>query len=274
MRLFDSKELTKDKIKSYNFYFIIYKIKNHILTITLNRTDKKNALHPQMINEIALIMEYAKISKYIRVVVIQANGDVFCSGLDLNAIKGKIDIHNSTVPKPKEKVLIGEIFSKCYKPIISKITGDVYAGGHLIVANSTYAVALENINFVLPEVKRGLFPMQVMASLLRVMTPRNVIDWCIRGFNITSKKAKKWGLISVIANTNNIDDIIDKWIQEVVSNSPKAINLGMEAFDSITNKSNDHEFLYEMLQKTIKSKDAEEGLRAFREKRKPKWLND
>jgi enoyl-CoA hydratase/carnithine racemase len=48
----------------------------------------------------------------------------------------------------------------------------------------------------------------------------------------------------------------------------------MEAFDSITNKSNDHQFLYEMLQKTMKSKDAEEGLKAFREKRKPKWLND
>ncbi len=274
MRLFDSKELTKDKIKSYNFHFIIYKIKNHILTITLNRTDKKNALHPQMINEIALIMEYAKFSKFIRVVIIQANGDVFCSGLDLNAIKGKVEIHNSTVPKPKEKVLIGEIFSKCYKPIISKITGDVYAGGHLIVANSTYVISLDNISFGLPEVRLGLFPVQVMGSLLKVINSRNLLDWCIRGLSIKSKKAKKWGLISEIANPKNIDLKVNNLAQEIVSNSPKAINIGMKAFDLVLNKYNDQKILNEIFEEIIKSKDAKEGLKAYKEKRNPKWLNE
>jgi len=274
MKLFEFEELSKTKIKTHNFHFIIYTIKDHILTLTLNRPDKKNALHPQMINEIGLIMQYAKYSKNIRVIILQANGDVFCAGADLKAINGDIEPHNSTIPVPKEKVLLGELFNKCYKPIVSKVTGSVYAGGYLLIASSSYVVALDHLKFALPEVKRGLFPMQVMASLLRVMPARKVLDWCIRGYTVNGDQAKEWGLISKLAKPSNIDQIVTEWTEEIISNSPKAINLGMEAYDNILNTSNDHEYLYQMLQKAIQSEDAKEGLNAFKEKRTPNWTND
>jgi len=274
MELFESKEVTKLKIKAHNFHFIIYNIKEHVLTITLNRPNKKNALHPQMINEIALIMEYAKIAKNIRAIIIEAKGDVFCSGMDLKAIKGEIEPNNSTIPKPKKEILIAELFNKCYKPIISKVTGNVYAGGYLLIASSTYVVALNNLKFGLPEVKRGLFPMQVMASLLRIIPARKVLNWCLSGYTIDAKKAKKWGLISKLASHSNINKVVKKWVDNIKENSPKAISLGIEAYDYILDDSKKHKYLLKMLQKNIKSKDAKEGMASFIEKRKPNWTND
>ncbi|MGY8923816.1 MAG: enoyl-CoA hydratase-related protein, partial [Flavobacteriales bacterium] len=88
-----------------------------------------------------------------------------------------------TVPKANSKVLIGELFNKLYKPKICQLEGDVYAGGFLIVAGCNYVVAKKNIVLGLPEVKRGIFPFQVMESLSKVISIRNIMDWCIRGYN-------------------------------------------------------------------------------------------
>ena len=115
---------------------------------------------------------------------------------NLDAIYGKAEAHNSSIPNSKKKILLGQILTEVHKPIISKVEGNVYAGGYIYLACSTYVIASDDLEFSLPEVKRGIFPMQVMGLLMRVMMPRNIIDWCIRGYSLSAKKAKKWGLIS------------------------------------------------------------------------------
>lgn len=261
-------------IHSETFAYITVEEANYTLTITLDRASKKNALHPQMVNEIAYAFHYAHFEKSIRVIIFQANGNIFCAGGDLKAMAGIIEPNNSTIPKPNGSILIGELFNKVYKPIIVKVTGDVYAGGFFFLAGSQYVVALDGLKLGLPEVKRGLYPMQVMAALLRVMPPRKVIDWCIRGYNLPVAKAAEWGLVTHIATPENIDEQVQNLVKDLTANSPTAIRLGLEAFDCIQPTAEEHAYLSKMLQKTIQSKDGQEGLQAFREKRMPNWTGE
>ena len=259
------------KINTLKFHFIQWDENNHVLTVFLDRANKKNALHPQMINEIAFVFQYASYNDNVRALLLKANGDVFCSGLDLKAVSGDLENNISTVPKPNSKILIAEIFNKLYKPKICQLEGDVYAGGLLLVAGCNYVISLDDLKFGLPEVKRGIFPMQVMESLSKIMPARNVIDWCVRGYNLKSEMAHSLGLVSKICSKENIDLIVNNWLKEVTDNSPRAIQYGLEAFDKISSSESNHEYLLKMLELVLNSDDANEGVSAFKEKRNPNW---
>jgi enoyl-CoA hydratase/carnithine racemase len=271
--MYYSKEQVQN-IQNETFAFIEIAEKDHVLSITLDREDKKNAIHPHMVNEIAFALQYAHYQKNIWVVVMKAKGNVFCSGADLKAFMGMLGEFNSSIPKPEKEILIAEMFDFVNKPIITKVEGDVFAGGFFFLACSTYVVALEHAKFGLPEVKRGLFPFQVMASLMRVMPARKVIDWCIRGYDLPVQEAEKLGLVTHIANSENIEIIIEGLINDLKENSPSAIRLGLEAYNKILNQEGQHEYLMGMLQKTVSTKDGQEGIMAFREKRKPNWTGE
>ena len=265
-----SKDQTS-KIYNENFEFIKFNQQNHLITITLNRPQKRNAIHPQTINELTFLLQYIFYEKKIRVIVLESSGSVFCSGLDLDAIYGKAEAHNSSIPNSKKKILLGQILTEVHKPIISKVEGNVYAGGYIYLACSTYVIASDHLEFSLPEVKRGIFPMQVMGLLMRIMTPRNIIDWCIRGYRLSAKKAKKWGLISMVVPHEKIDEEVEILYNNIIENSPQAISLGLEAFEKLIDQEKNQKYLSEMLDKVLESDDAKEGITAFKEKRKPNW---
>lgn len=265
---------TNDQIEAFSqqhFAFLKVEKGNHILSLVLNRPAKKNALHPQMVNEIAYCMQYAHQSHEIWVIVIGAEGNVFCAGADLKAMAGIIEENDSTIPHPQQEILIGELFNKVYKPTIAKVTGDVYAGGFFFLAGCNIVLAQDDITLGLPEVKRGLYPFQVMAALLKVMPPRKVIDWCIRGYNLPVEEAEKYGLVSQTVMASEMEEAVTSVIDELKSNSPSAISLGLQAYDQIQPSAQAHKYLREMLMKTIATQDGQEGLKAFREKRKPEW---
>ena len=249
---------------------------DHVLTITLNRPKKKNALNPVLVNELAYALTYAKSNGKVWAVVINANGDVFCAGADLKAFMGMTEEHNSTVPNAESEILIGELFNKLYKPCIVKVEGNVYAGGFLFLSGATYVVANEGIKLALPEVKRGLFPYQVMSSLMEVMPARKVLDWCIRGSNLTVEKAVDFGLVTHMTTPEEIDNVVNELLAEIKQNSPTAIRMGLEAYDKIktTGTQEHHTYLREMLIKTVQTKDAQEGMMAFRQKRPAIWQGE
>src|SRR3990172_950906 len=122
---------TADQTSKFNnqkFAHLLIDEKDHVLTITLNRPEKKNAMNPVMVNEIAYALSYAHYNNDIWVVIIAANGDVFCAGADLKAFAGNDqDTTNSTIPEPSTEVLLGEIFIQLHKPSIAKVHAPVYA---------------------------------------------------------------------------------------------------------------------------------------------------
>ena len=260
-----------EKFHTENFFFIEIDEINEVFEITLNRTAKKNAIHPQMLNELAFALQYAQNNKRVRVLVLRAKGDVFCSGSDLSAMQGKIDQHDSSIGEPLKEVLLVNLWTRFSKPSLAIVEGNVYAGGYLFLACCTYVIAEKSLKFSLPETRRGVFPMQVMGVLMRIIPPRALLDWSIRGYEIDAQKAEDWGLISRAVKKNEMEHEAGKWIKEVLENSPMAISLGMEAYSNIIDDEKNQKYLKSMLDKVLRTKDAREGLKAFKEKRSPRW---
>jgi len=265
---------TVNKALDQQYAFINIQQKEHTLYLTLNRPEKKNAIHPHMVQEIAFAFQFTHQNKTIRNMVIDAAGDVFCAGADLKAFMGMVGEFNSSIPKSEQEILIGELFNEVHKPIIIKVEGNVYAGGFFFMAGANYVVCNDEVVLGLPEVKRGLFPFQVMAALLEIMPKRKVVDWCIRGYNLPVSEAKNFGLVTHLTQKNNIDETIEQLIKELNENSPTAIRLGLEALHEINPSKKQHQYLMKMLKKAVGSKDGQEGLIAFKEKRKAVWLGE
>ena len=243
-------------------------IKNKIMTITLDRPEKKNALNNVMMNEINYALAYAKQEKTIRVVIFAANGDVFCAGADLSRTDS-----DSNVPKLENSDDISLSLRHLYKPVICKIQGPVLAGALLIVANSTHALAINEATFSAPEIHRGLWPFMVMAGLFRVMPKRAGLDFIMRGKPIDSKKAEEWGLINESVKKEEIDKKVDKLAMELASLAPETMKFGLEAYEKQDSKSFDEAlpYLKKQIAKCFEGEDAKEGISAFLEKRKPNW---
>ena len=148
--------------------------------------------------------------------------------------------------------------------------------GFLMLGGCTHVVAVENAKFGLPEVKRGIWPMQVMASLAPLMNDRQMLDLCMRAKILTANEALHLGIVTEIVGSNELDVAVDNLVNEIKEQSPSAIRLGIEAFHEMKNLKDQekHTYLHGMLMRVLQSKDAQEGLAAFREKRKANWTGE
>ena len=243
-------------------------VSNNILTITLNRPEKKNALNNVMVNEINYALAYAKQEREIRVVVIAAEGDIFCAGADLNRTES-----DSNVPKLDGAEDISIAIRHLYKPVICKIQGSVLAGALLMVANATHAIANKEAKFSAPEIKRGLWPFMVMAGLFRVMPKRAGLDFIMRGGFINSEKAEQWGLINQSVPADDLQNHVASLAAELANLAPGTMQLGLAAdvAQDAMDFDNALPFLREQLDACLQSADAKEGISAFLEKREPQW---
>ena len=235
------------------FHFLNIDKKDKVFYLTLNRANKKNALHPQMQNEIAFCFDYISQDNEIKLVVIQSTGDTFSAGADLKALSNNIEPHTSTIPDPNMKIILGNLFNNLYKPKLAIVEGNVYAGGLLIVAGCNYVLSLKDITFSLPEVKRGIFPLQVMQSISSIIGLKKTIDWCIRSYKINAEIAKEWGLVDEICNKENIQNSVNKWIDGFSGNSNKAIEFGLKAFQEHFHKNSNHEKLEKLFREMIEN---------------------
>ena len=235
------------------FHFLNINKKDEVFYLTLNRANKKNALHPQMQNEIAYCFDYISQNNEIKLVVIQSTGDTFSAGADLKALSKNIEPHTSTIPDPNRKIILGNLFNNLYKPKLAVVEGNVYAGGLLIIAGCNYVLSLKDITLSLPEVKRGIFPLQVMQSISSIIGLKKTIDWCIRGYKINAEIAKQWGLVDEISDKENIQNSVKKWIEDFSGNSNKAIEFGLKAFQEHFHNNSNHEKLEKLFREMIKN---------------------
>ena len=258
----------KLSLEGLNFQATKLNIANNVLTLTLNRPEKKNALNNVMMNEINYALAYAKQERGIRVVIIAAEGDVFCAGADLNRKQ-----EESNVPRIEGSDDISMSIRHLYKPVICKIQGSVHAGALLMVTNCTHAIAVENAKFSAPEILRGVWPHMVMAGLFRVMPKRAGLDFCMRGQAIDAKKAEKWGLINESVPNDQLDERVDSLANDLASLAPGTMQFGLEAYVNQDGMNFDEALPYlgKKSAETFAGPDAKEGISAFLEKREPKW---
>lgn len=248
-------------------------VSDHILTIRLNRPERKNAINATMAAEIIYALDYAKQERGVRVVVLAANGDVFCAGGDLASMVGQAQESKSTVPVRGGQDDIALRFRHLNKPSIACVHGNLYAGALLFLCNVTHAIAAEGVKFSAPEIKRGIWPFMVMGGLFRVMPQRAALDFIMRGNAISTAQAEKWGLINEAVPAEALAEHVANLARELANLAPGSMSLGLAAFVQQDAMAFDDAlpYLREQLNACLHSADAKEGITAFFEKREPKW---
>src|SRR5213080_2917084 len=251
---------------------VILEKRGQAFWITVNRPDKRNALNGDVIAGIARGYRDAHDDKGIRVIVLTGTGDkAFCAGADLQH-SGAAFAMDYSRPNVDYADLL-RLSQNATKPAIARVGGVCMAGGMGLLCMTDMAVAAESAIFGLPEVKVGVFPMQVM-SLLQEIAPRRLInEWSLTGEPFDARTALAAGLLNHVVPAAELDAKIEWLIGRIIDKSPTAIRRGKYAMRAIASMSFDQSIAYTESQIALLAltEDAKEGLKAFSEKRKPSW---
>src|SRR6201981_2179656 len=172
--------------------------------ITINRPEKRNALNGEVIAGLAKGYRDAHDDRDVRVIVLTGAGDkAFCAGADLQN-SGAAFAFDFSRPNVDYADLL-RLSQDATKPAIARISGVCMAGGMGLLAMTDMAVAADHVIFGLPEVKVGVFPMQVMSLLQRMVPPRLVNEWALTGEPFDAKTALAAGVIQYVVSAARVD---------------------------------------------------------------------
>lgn len=241
--------------------------------ITLNRPEKRNAINQALLDGISEGYRRAHADPEVRVIVLTGAGDkAFCAGGDLQPGAG----FTFDYAKPNgDYADLLRLAMNSTLPSIARVNGVCMAGGMGLLAMVDMVVAADYVLFGLPEVKVGIFPMQVL-SLMQDLVPRRVLrEWCITGEPIDAATACEAGLVNYVVPVEELDQKVDWLISRIVDKSPTAIRRGKYAMRAMASMSFDEAAAYTEGQLALlaMTEDAKEGLASFNERRKPVWTN-
>ncbi|QDL96989.1 enoyl-CoA hydratase/isomerase family protein [Rhodopseudomonas palustris] len=251
---------------------VIIDKRDNALWITINRPDKRNAINASVVEGITRGWKQAHDDAEVRVIVLTGTGDkAFCAGADLQSTGAAFSFDFSKPNVDYADLL--RLAQNSTKPSIARVNGTCMAGGMGLLCMTDMAVAADNVVFGLPEVKVGVFPMQVM-SLLQDIAPRRLIaEWALTGEPFDAQAALAAGLLNYAVPTAELDAKVDWLAKRLTDKSPTAIRRGKYAMRAIAAMSFDESIAYTESQIALlaMTEDAKEGLKAFAEKRKPVW---
>ena len=248
-----------------------------ILRIVLNNPKSHNTLSEKMISSLQQSLDDAASDEKVRVVIIAAEGSTFSAGHDLKEMRvGRIN-------PDKGKNYFSKIMLQCStlmqsivnnpKPIIAEVYGTATAAGCQLVASCDLAYASVSARFATPGVNIGLFCSTPMVALSRSIANKHSMEMLLTGEFISSHKAVQIGLI----NENVKDDLLQKYVLEkaiIISKKSKmTLKTGKKAFykQLELTLSQAYDFASDVMVNNMLKLDAEEGIDAFLEKRKPDW---
>ena len=240
-----------------------------VLRLTIDREERRNALSPGVIEELAAALRAP--GPAARVVVLTGAGErAFCAGADLAATApGATELEKHEARGGYPALL--EALRECPLPVVARVRGLCLAGGLGLMLGCDLAVCSEDAEFGLPEVGLGLWPFMVGALLARHTSPKRALDLMTTGRRVDARTAYDWGLVSRVAA--DLDAEVDALCGEIASRSPVPLRLGKAAWyataDLALEPSLDH--LQARLTLLAGTRDAAEGVTAFFEKREPRW---
>lgn len=249
---------------------VLYRAKNGVATVTLNRPDQRNAINPDVCDEIRAAFDKVEADPDVRVAVLTGAGKLFCAGMDLKAFAGGAG----------DTILFGQhgfggfVKRQRTKPVIAAVEGAALAGGFEIMLACDLVVAGKSAQFALPEVRIGLIPGAGGAVRLPVTIPRvRANEILLTGKPFTATDAADWGVINHVSDDGQALATAMKIAQDIASNAPLAVRHTMaiarraHAANDAANWPENDKLIMEIAQ----TADAAEGARAFIEKRPPVW---
>jgi enoyl-CoA hydratase/carnithine racemase len=242
------------------------------LWVWIDREARRNAINPGVLAGIEAALVAAQADCSIRCMVLTGAGEkAFCAGADLSA--GAANFQAAADEPTTDFGRLLRVVRAARIPLIARVNGACVAGGMALMAMCDLAIAADHARFGLPEVKVGVFPMQVLVLLRGILHARHVNELCLTGALIGAARAAEIGLVNEVVPADMLDARIDALAGQLREASPAAVHRGKQALFAMEMMSF-HEalaFAEAQIALAVASSDAAEGMAAFNEKRKPAW---
>ncbi|HEX6123052.1 MAG TPA: enoyl-CoA hydratase [Ktedonobacterales bacterium] len=257
---------------AYVFKSILVERDAPVLTITMNRPEKRNALSSEMMRELRDALRNLSADPEVRAIVLAANGPAFSAGHDLRElVDGDINRYRAVFDLCTELM---ETIQQIPQPVIASVQKIATAAGCQLVATCDLAVAAEEATFGTPGVKIGLFCTTPMVALSRAIGRKRALQMLMTGRLISAETAADWGLINTVVPADELASATRDLALAIANASPLTVALGKQAFYTQIDLDQPKAYAYakEVMSMNAMAADAQEGMCAFLDKRQPAWV--
>jgi len=263
------------KMNKRKYKTIICEVKERIARIVLNRPEVHNAFNVAMIKELIEVFNLIKDGESVRIVILTGKGKSFCAGADLNWMREVINY--SFKQNLEESLQIAELHKNIYTlplPVIAMVNGTAIGGGTGFLSACDIAIASEEAKFGLSEVKLGLVPAAISPYVVRKIGESKARYYFLTGERISAEKAREIGLINEVVPRDELEEKVDEISRLLLSSGPQAVANCKELIFNVARMRIEEaaEYTARMIADLRVSKEGQEGMAAFLEKRKPKWM--
>ena len=252
-----------------------FSVDDHVARVTIDRAERMNAVDEDTADRLEEIWQRIEADSDVRVVVLTGSGDkAFCAGADMkSAGNGKTGL--AYWAEARRDGFGGLALRKSlHVPVIARVNGLAVGGGFELVLGCDIVIAAEHASFGLPEGRVGRMPLDGGMIMLPRLIPQKVaMGILLTGNRISARDAEKYGLVNEVVAESDLDDAVNRWVEQILKCAPLAVKAIKECVKETSDLSIDEARAKRLpsLIAALQSEDAEEGPRAFREKREPEW---
>lgn len=247
-----------------------------IATVTLNRPELHNAFNAAMIQELQNAFSHFGKTSPVRAVILKGEGKSFCAGADLNWMKAMVNYtFQQNVDDAHALAAMLKTIHDCPKPVIARVHGAAFGGGVGLIAACDMAFAVESAAICLSETKLGLLPAVISPFVLKKIGAANAHRYFLTAEKFTAAEGQRIGLISeVVFEEAALDEKIDKVVQALCANGPEAVSQSKVLIEQVCHFEWERavDITTKMIADRRISKEGQEGMLAFLEKRQPAWI--
>lgn len=253
---------------------VAFTVENHVARVTIDRPDRMNAVDHATETELVRIWEAIEKDRDVRVVVLTGAGDrAFCTGADM---KGGNGLSGLEYWAAERKGGFGGIALRetLDVPVIARVNGHALGGGMEMVLGCDIVVASEKATFGLPEPRVGRLALDGGIALLTRRIPHvHAMGMLLTGRRIDAAKAFEFGLVNEVVAPEALDEAVDRWVADILACAPlsvRAVKAMTRAGEGLSATEAQMLRLPQLVE-ALQSKDQDEGVAAFVEKRAPNW---
>jgi methylglutaconyl-CoA hydratase len=253
---------------------VLYTVEDRVARVMLDRPEIRNAFNDVMISELLEIFTNIGSREDVRVVVLTGSGTCYCAGADLNWMK-KIQGY-SYQENFEDTLRLAELMYSMYaspKPTIARINGPAIGGGTGFVAVCDLAIAAESAVFSFSEVKIGVVPACISPYVVRRVGESKCREFFLTGERLTAQRALESGLVNQVVPGEELDKAVEARVEQLLTSGPYALNVCKQLLQKVPLLDFEEAKTYtaDVLARLREGEEAQEGMAAFFEKRKPEW---
>ena len=242
--------------------------------LTLNRPDVRNAFNDGVITEITWWADSVAADGDVRVVVLAGAGPTFCAGADLEWMRRMADYsHQQNLDDASDMARMFLTLDRLPMAVIGRVHGAALGGGTGLAAICDIVVAADDAVFGLTEVRLGLIPAVIAPYVIAKIGRSAARELFLTGVRFGADRAKTLGLVHAVVPASELDQTVAGYLKELLAGAPGAISAAKQLIAECTKRSASETatLCAEAIALRRSSPEGQEGIRAFLEKRAPKW---